>query len=120
MRGIRLSFVAAITAVLALPFAAHAGDTNSALLQAVSARSDEDRARDGARHPAETLAFFQVKPGMTVAEALPGGGWYTKILANYLRGNGALYGVNYPDKLWPLFGFLTPEKIEERVAQSSW
>ena len=44
----------------------------------------EDAARDGARHPKETLTFFGLQPGMTVIEVWPGGGWYTKILAPYL------------------------------------
>ncbi|MEO5733056.1 MAG: methyltransferase [Rubrivivax sp.] len=47
-------------------------------------------ARDAARHPAETLAFFGLKPSMTVVEISPGGGWYTEILAVYLREQGRL------------------------------
>ena len=82
----------------------------------LASRSAEDRARDGARHPAQTLEVFQVTPGMTVAEGLPGGGWYTRILAGYLGSDGALYGVNYPDRLWPMLSFATPEWIEGRIA----
>ena len=37
--------------------------------------------RDRYRHPRETLAFFGVRPGDTVVEIWPGGGWYTEILA---------------------------------------
>ena len=51
-------------------------------------RRDEDRARDKYRNPAETLAFFQVEPGMTVAEYGPGGGWYTRVLAPYIAPEG--------------------------------
>jgi len=51
-------------------------------------RSADNKARDGARHPKETLAFFGVHPGQTVIEITPGGGWYTEILAPLLRGNG--------------------------------
>ncbi len=51
-------------------------------------RSDTNRARDAYRHPAETLAFFEVAPGQTVVEYYPGGGWYTEILAPMLKGNG--------------------------------
>ncbi len=48
-------------------------------------------ARDGARRPVETLAFFGVKPSDTVVELSPGaGGWYTEILAPYLRASGQL------------------------------
>ena len=55
-----------------------------------------NRARDGYRHPAETLAFFGLKPDMTVVELMPGGGWYTEILAPYLRDNGKLYAAHFP------------------------
>ncbi len=47
-------------------------------------------ARDVWRHPYETLSFMDVQPGMTVVEISPGGGWYTEILAPYLRDNGQL------------------------------
>lgn len=97
----------------------NAADANPALVQAVEARSAQDRARDTARHPVETLSFFQVEPGMTVAEALPGGGWYTKILAPYLGGDATLYGVNYAERMWPMFSFATEEWIEKRVAATS-
>jgi predicted methyltransferase len=55
-----------------------------------AARTDAERARDGARHPAETLTFFGLKPDMHVIELVPGGGWYTAILAPYLHDRGAL------------------------------
>ena len=35
-----------------------------------------DRVRDDFRHPAETLAFFDVRPGMTVVDFMPAGGWF--------------------------------------------
>jgi predicted methyltransferase len=55
-------------------------------------RSEADRARDGARHPAETLEFFGLAPGMTVVEISPGGaGWYTKILAPFVNRTGGRY-----------------------------
>ena len=46
--------------------------------------------RDQYRHPAETLAFFGAKPGDTIVELWPGGGWYTEILAPYLASRGTL------------------------------
>lgn len=99
--------------------ATEAGDDSDTLAGVIASRSTEDKARDSARHPQETLEFFQVKPGMTVAEALPGEGWYTRILANYLGGKGALYGVNYPDRLWPMLSFATPEWIAGRIAATN-
>ena len=57
-------------------------------------RRDDDRARDQYRNPAETLAFFGVEPGMTVAEYGPGGGWYTRVLAPYLMPAGQYIAFN--------------------------
>lgn len=53
-------------------------------------RSPAFVARDGQRHPQETLAFFGIRPTMRVVEINPGGGWYTEILAPYLREHGHL------------------------------
>ena len=58
-------------------------------------RRDNDRARDQYRRPAETLAFFQVEPDMTVAEFAPGGGWYTRVLAPYVSSEGKYLAFNY-------------------------
>lgn len=51
--------------------------------------------RDKYRHPQETLQFFGIKQDMQVIEILPGGGWYTEILAPYLSENGKLIGASY-------------------------
>lgn len=88
------------------------------LAAAVTARSEEEKARDGARNPQETLEFFGITSNMTVVEVLPGGGWYSKILAPYLAGEGALYGVNYSDETWPMFGFFTAEQIAQTQART--
>ena len=53
----------------------------------------EDRARDGHRHPAETLTFFHVGPHMKVGEYAPGGGWYSRLLGHYLGARGQLVGL---------------------------
>ena len=58
-------------------------------------RTHANRARDIYRHPADTLAFFGVKPGSHVVEINPAGGWYTEILAPYLKSNG-LYVAAVP------------------------
>jgi predicted methyltransferase len=86
-------------------------DYSAALAMALDAQPDEAKARYDARNPAATLAFFGIEPGMTVAEALPGGGWYSKILIPYLGSEGTLVGAHYPDDLWVNFGF-----PEERTA----
>ncbi len=59
-------------------------------------RAPADRQRDAALHPAETLTFFGLQPGMTVAEVWPGVGWWTAILAPYLAANhGKLYAATF-------------------------
>lgn len=60
---------------------------------ASSVRTEAERARDAWRHPKETLQFFGVSPSMTVVEVWPGGGWYTKIIAPYLKSSGVYYAA---------------------------
>ena len=71
------------------------------LAMAGAQRSDAHRARDAARHPAETLAFFGFRPGLRVVELWPGGGWYTEILAPTLRGRGELVVASYGEASEP-------------------
>lgn len=59
-------------------------------------RSEVNKSRDVARHPEETLEFFGIQPSMTVVELSPGAGWYTEILAPYLRSQGQLIAA-FPD-----------------------
>lgn len=57
-------------------------------------RTPAYKQRDQYRHPLETLNFFGIKDNMTVVEIFPGGGWYTEILASYLKDNGSFYAAN--------------------------
>jgi predicted methyltransferase len=85
----RLFVAAALACGMMAAGAATADDALKAAI-AGSARTPGNVTRDGARHPYETLTFFGIKPTMTVVELVPGGGWYTEILAPYLRDNGKL------------------------------
>lgn len=69
-----------------------AGIDKAKLEQALSGdhRPAENKARDQYRHPLETLTFFGIEPDDTVVESWPGGGWYTQVLAPYLKGDGQL------------------------------
>ena len=58
---------------------------------AADARPEADVARDRNRKPLETLKFFGLEDDMTVLELIPGGGWYTRVLAPVLAENGKLY-----------------------------
>lgn len=59
-------------------------------------RREGDRPRDIWRHPQETLSFFRVRPGMTVVDYMPSGGWWTRVLVPYLGETGRYIGLN-PD-----------------------
>jgi predicted methyltransferase len=58
---------------------------------AAPSRTPANAARDRYRHPAETLAFFGVRASDTVVEIWPSGGWYTEVLAPWLRRGGGTY-----------------------------
>lgn len=82
-------------------------------LEAVlDAQPDDVKARYEYRNPEETLKFFGIEPGMTVVEALPGGGWYSQILVPYLGSDGRLIGANYAHAMWPEFGFFGQDFID--------
>ena len=55
-----------------------------------AARTEGERARDGWRHPVETLSFFGLRDDMNVVELWAPGGYYTAILAPVLREHGKL------------------------------
>lgn len=82
-----------------------------------AAQPAEVRARYQYRHPQETLEFFGVEPGMTVAEALPGGGWYSKLLLPYLGEDGQLIGADYPYDMVALFPGMNEERL---AAKRTW
>ncbi|MBL4672572.1 MAG: class I SAM-dependent methyltransferase [Arenicella sp.] len=63
------------------------------LTQAIKSevRTAAEVERDRNRRPLQTLEFFGITPEMKVLELIPGGGWYTKLLAPVLREKGELY-----------------------------
>ena len=63
---------------------------------AATTRTPANLLRDQYRHPAQTLAFFGLRPGETVVELWPGGGWYSEILAPLTRAGGGTYYVAGP------------------------
>ncbi|KQM62219.1 MULTISPECIES: class I SAM-dependent methyltransferase [unclassified Sphingomonas] len=83
-------FLPALSAALVALTPAPAQAPRDPLAGAIASplRSPANVARDRYRNPAETLAFFGVKPTDTVVEIWPGNGWYTEILAPMLREKG--------------------------------
>jgi predicted methyltransferase len=57
------------------------------------ARPAADRERDANRKPAETLQFAGLQPGWKVAELLPGGGYFTRIIAKAVGDGGHVYAL---------------------------
>jgi predicted methyltransferase len=98
MRSFFLAAAAALAIPLAVappPAAAQQAAADPALAEALAhSRRDADRARDRHRNPAETLAFFQIRPGMAVVDYMPAGGWYSRILIPYLGTQGTYMSLN--------------------------
>lgn len=102
----RLTLLLAITFSLLAVNANAVSSSESAVSQVIDNaiagdhRSDKNRSRDSQRHPKETLLFFGIKPAMKVLEILPGGGWYSEVLAPILKDHGQLivasFGANNP------------------------
>jgi predicted methyltransferase len=81
----------------AVQAAAGNGETSQGLASILAGdhRSAENRARDRYRHPVETLGFFGLQPDTTVVEIWPGGGWYTEIIAPYVREKGKFIAAGF-------------------------
>ncbi|MEQ1717775.1 MAG: hypothetical protein ABL907_17650 [Hyphomicrobium sp.] len=106
--------LAACAFIAAAPAVAHADDAattakdvsvNEALAAVLAAQPPDIKERYAARHPAETLAFFEVMTGDVVIETLPGGGWYSGILHPFLGEKGRLIGAHYPLAVLERFGW---------------
>ena len=90
--------IAAVGLAFALSLGAAAAQDPDPALQALIAgpqRAAANKARDPFRHPTEVLTFFGIKPDSVVVEILPGaGGYWTEILAPYLRDKGHYVAAN--------------------------
>jgi len=65
-----------------------------------ASRPESEQARIADRHPQQTLEFFDIQPGMNIAEILPGKGWYSSILIPLIGNEGTLIGVDYNPNIW--------------------
>ncbi|PCJ21758.1 MAG: methyltransferase [Gammaproteobacteria bacterium] len=95
-------------------------ETSNTTLSKISAgdhRSESHIARNANRHPVETLAFFDIQPDMTVVEIWPGsGGWYTEILAPYLKDSGKLYAAHFDPNSSVQFFRKSLKKFQAKIA----
>ena len=62
-------------------------------------RTEAEVDRDRNRRPVRTLDYFGITPEMKVLELIPGGGWYTKLLAPSLRDKGELHVALFTDRV---------------------
>ena len=85
--------IIALTGFWCLAAVAQGSNANDKIMAAMEAdiRTEAEVERDRNRKPVDTLEFMALKDDMRVLELLPGGGWYTKILAPTLRESGELY-----------------------------
>ncbi len=92
---------------------------NTAKLSAALAgghRAEANKARDEWRHPAETLEFFGVADDKVVMEIWPGGGWYTEVLAPYLRDSGRYIAAGWDPESETPFIRQAVERYAEKLA----
>ncbi len=88
-----------LPALLVTAPAGYAQAPSAAINAAVAAadRPAADKARDADRKPAAMLAFAEVKPGQSVAELLPGAGYFTRMFSSVVGDKGKVYGVTFGD-----------------------
>jgi len=89
----RILLAVALTAVAAGAFATPVHI--SAPVAAAVAAPDRaaERPTDARRHPAEVLSFSGVKPRDTVAELIPGSGYFTRLFSKIVGPRGHVYAV---------------------------
>lgn len=76
---------------MAEPFASETSAV-SAYVEAVQhpGRTDDDRARDAGRKPAEVMEFFGIVSGMDILDMFSGGGYYTEMLSRIVGSDGSV------------------------------
>ena len=114
----RLQFVLAATLAALLTAPVLADDRLKDVIADPDRPADQAE-RDEHRNPYETLNFFGIEPDMTVVELSPGGGWYTEILAPYLKDDGHLVAAHWNlDGEVPDFYRRIRGEYEDRIADT--
>jgi predicted methyltransferase len=92
--------LAALLLVSPTAFADEPPARDAALAKAVESpvRDAQSVARDIYRHPEQELEFFGIAPTMRVVEIWPAPGYWTEILAPYLRDKGAYIAALPPSR----------------------
>jgi predicted methyltransferase len=123
MKTLRILFItfSLLISLLSAPLtsADHHGETALSLEQILVGdhRSAANIARNEVRHPEETLAFFGLRPDMTLSEIGPSGGWYTEVLAPYMRDQGRYYGAHFSPNSALGYHRATLERFETKLLE---
>ncbi len=86
--------VAAAAAALVSSLAVAQAPDNAAIVAAAVAdatRPAKDVQQDASRRPADLVAFSKVKPGDKVVDAVPGGGYWTRLFSTLVGPKGKVY-----------------------------
>jgi predicted methyltransferase len=77
-------------------------------------RPAADKALDAGRKPDQIMAFYRIKPGMTVADVFAGGGYMTELFSRIVGSSGKVYSQNgpFPEK-YKKIGDLWNERLKE-------
>jgi predicted methyltransferase len=104
----------ALGLLVAVP--AHAADSVPSYVSTALAdpARNADTGNDARRHPADLVAFSQVKPGDTVVDLVPGGGYFTRIFSALVGPKGHVYAV-WPSEYAKEDGDETP--LVDKIAQ---
>jgi predicted methyltransferase len=81
-------------------------------------RSEDDRAKDARRKPAELLHFAQISPSDQVADIGAGSGYTTELLARAVGEKGKVYGHNTPRTVEKYVSESWPARLEKPVNQN--
>ncbi|WIY67984.1 methyltransferase [Aquidulcibacter paucihalophilus] len=97
-----------------------------AAVLAEPSRPADDRARDEARHTAETLAFADVRPGQKIADMIIGGGYFTRVFSAAVGPRGRVtawqpaefiaFQASYGDSLTAVDGLANVDGIRSPIA----
>ncbi len=98
-----------------LIIAALAGAAAAPLFAA--SRPAEDVARDATRKPADMVAFAGIRPGDTVVDMIPGGGYFTRVFSDAVGATGKVVAVIPPqaEAAYP-----EPSKAIRAMAGNGW
>lgn len=110
--------IAVVIAMFMASITVHAHTQSPDLAHIISGdhRSAANQQRNEFRHPQETLAFFGLKPDMTVIELWPGGGWYTEILAPYLANEGTFIAAHFDANAGVEYYSNSRQKFDKKMA----